>query len=61
MADLQQYAYAVAHFTGGILSGPVLQPLHNGQRIGDNLVTGNAINAHNSADAAGIVLEFFGI
>ena len=57
MADLQQHTHAVAHLAGGVLSGPVLQPLHNGQGIGNNLVAGNAVNTDNRADAAGIMLK----
>ena len=58
---MQQYAYAVAYLSGGILTGPVLQPLHNGQGIVHHIVAGNAVDIHNGTDAAGIVLETFRI
>ena len=61
MADLQQHANAVADFAGGVLTGPMLQTLHNGQRVGYDLVAGNAVNADNRADAAGIMLILLGI
>ena len=61
MADLQQHADPVAHLPGGILSGPMLQPLYNGQGIGNNFMAGNAVDADNGADAAGIVFKFGGI
>ena len=57
MGDLNQYAHAVAHLAGGVLSGPVLQPLHNGQSIIHNGVAGNAVDAHHGADAAGVVFK----
>ena len=38
-------------------SGAVFQPLHNGQGIGNNLMAGNAVNADNCTDAAGIMLK----
>ena len=61
VGHLQQHADAVAYLPGGILTGPVLQPLHNGQCIVHHIVAGNAVDIHNGTDAAGIVLETFGI
>ena len=61
MGHLQQHAHTVAYLPGGILTGPVLQPLHNGQGIVHHIVAGNAVDIHNGTDAAGIVLETFRI
>ena len=59
MGNLHQYAYTVAHLSGGVFSGPVLQALHNGQSIVHDGVAGNAVNAHHRADAAGVMLVIF--
>ena len=59
MGNLQQNTHAVAHFPGGIPACPVLQPLHDGQRVVHNGVAGNAVDADHGTDAAGIVLEVF--
>ena len=59
VGDLQQNAHAVAHLAGSVLTGPVLQPLHNGQGIVHHAVAGLPVNIHNGTDAAGIVLESF--
>ena len=61
MGDLQQHAYAVAHFSRGVLAGPVFQPLHNGQSIVYHGMTGCAVDIHHGTNAAGVVLEFFRI
>ena len=59
VGHLQQYAYAVAHLPGGILTGPVFQPFYNGQGIVHHIVAGDTIDIYNRADAAGIVLKGF--
>ena len=61
MGHLYHYAHTVAHFAGGILTGPVLQPLHNGQGIVHNAMAGNTVNADHGTDTAGIMLKFFRI
>ena len=57
VADLQQDAHAVAGLALGVLTGAVLQPLHDGQCIVHRLVAFTSLDVHHSADAAGIVLE----
>ena len=59
VADLQQDAHAIAGLALGVLTGAVLQPLHNGQRIVHGLVTFASLDVHHSADAAGIVLKLW--
>ena len=59
MADLQQDAHAVAGLALGVLTGAVLQPLHDGQCIVHRLVAFTSLDVHHSADAAGIVLELW--
>ena len=61
MTNLDHDSHAVAHFSGGILTGPVLQPLHNSQSIVHNAVAGDAVDADNGTDAAGIMLKAFRI
>ncbi len=56
MADLGQNTHAVTHLAGGILPGPVLQLLNNMQGIVQNLIVLVAVDVHNGADSAGIVL-----
>ena len=50
-------AHAVAGLALGILTGAVLQTLHDAQGIADRLMALAALDVHHSADAAGIVLE----
>ena len=57
VADLQHDAHAVAGLALGILTGAVLQTLHDAQGIADRLMALAALDVHHSADAAGIVLE----
>ena len=57
MADLQQNAHAVTGLALGVLTGAVLQPLHDAQSVVHGLVALAALDVHHSADAAGIVLE----
>ena len=59
VADLQQDAHAVAGLALGILTGAVLQPLHDGQCIVHGLVALAALDVHHSADAAGVVLKLW--
>ena len=59
VADLQQDAHAVAGLALGVLTGAVLQPLHDGQCIVHRLVAFTSLDVHHSADAAGIVLELW--
>ena len=59
VADLQQDAHAVASLALGILTGAVLQPLHDGQCIVHGLVALAALDVHHSADAAGVVLKLW--
>ena len=59
VADLQQDAHAVAGLALGILTGAVLQTLHDGERIADGLVAFAALDIHHSANAAGIVLKLW--
>ena len=59
VADLQQDAHAVAGLALGVLTGAVLQPLHDGQCIIHRLVAFTSLDVHHSADAAGIVLELW--
>ena len=54
---LQHDAHAVAGLALGILTGAVLQTLHDAQGIADRLMALAALDVHHSADAAGIVLE----
>ena len=56
MADLKQNAHAVAGFALGVLTGPVFQVLHDLQRIVKGLVTLAALDVHNRADAAVVML-----
>ena len=57
VADLQHDAHAVAGLALGILTGAVLQTLHDAQGIADRLMALAALDVHHRADAAGIVLE----
>ena len=57
VADLEHDAHAVAGLALGVLAGAVFQPLDDGQRIADGLVTLAALDVHHRADAAGVVLE----
>ncbi len=59
VADLQQDAHAVAGLTLGVLTGAVLQPLHDGQCIVHRLVAFTSLDIHHSANAAGIVLKLW--
>ena len=61
MGDLDQNAHAVAGLAGGVLSGPVLQLFHDLQGSVHRLVGGTALGIHHSADAAGVVLESWGV
>ena len=53
--DLRQDADAVTDLSGGVLAGPVLQFLHDVQRVVQNLVVLPSVNIYNASDAAGIV------
>ena len=57
VADLRQDAYAVAGLALGILSGAVFQMLHDLQGILNGLVGLAALNVHNCADPAVVVLK----
>ena len=59
MADLQQNAHAVTGLALGVLTGAVLQPLHDAQGVVHGLVALAALDVHHSADAAGIVLKLW--
>jgi len=59
MADLQQNAHAVTGLALGVLTGAVLQPLHDAQSVVHGLVALAALDVHHSADAAGIVLKLW--
>ena len=57
MGDLQQDADTVAGLPGSVLAGPVLQLLHNLQRVVHRAVIGFAVDADHRADAAGVMLQ----
>ena len=59
VADLEHDAHAVAGLALGVLTGAVLQPLHDGERVAHGLVALAALDVHHSADAAGVVLKLW--
>ena len=54
MADLQKDADAVAGLPVCVYAGSVLQMLHDGQRVIDNLMGRNALDIHNGSDTAAV-------
>ena len=57
VADLEHDADAVADLPGGVLPGPVLQLLHDGQGVVHHAVAGDPVDADHRTDAAGVVLK----
>ena len=57
VGHLGEDAHAVAGLALGVLARAVLQMFHDGQRVGHRLVALAAVNVHNGADAAVVVLE----
>ena len=58
VGELHQDAHAVAGLPLGVLARPVLQLLHDFQRVVHRPVAGPAVYVHHGADAAGVVLKF---
>ncbi len=57
VGHLEQQAHAVAGLSGGVLSGAVLQLFHDLQRVVHRLMGLSALDVHDRADAAGVVLK----
>ena len=57
MGNLQQDTHAVAGFSGGVLTGAVLQLFHDFQRIIHGAVVGLAVDTDDGTDAAGVMLQ----
>ncbi len=55
VGDLRQDPDAVSHFSGGVLSCPVLQFFHNMKRVIQDLVILSTVNVYDTSDAAGIM------
>ena len=57
MRDLREDPHAIAHFSGGVLAGTMLQLLHDVQGVIHHPAVLAPVDIHDTADAAGIMFH----